>query len=274
MSTNFPLILLTVTVFAGIVSLVDIIYSALKKRAGKGAEVAGEKPVVIEYARAFFPVLLIVFLIRSFIIQPYQVPTGSLEPTIMPGDFILVNQFAYGLRLPVWDKVLVHVGKPERGQIGLFHWPVNKKVTFVKRVIGLPGDRISYINKVLYVNGKEAKQKFVRWSTDTNGPGTATWKVGVYQENLEGVKHLIYRCPDNSTVCPNPKPHNFYNLVVPKGKYLMMGDNRDNSDDGRDWGFVNYKGFIGKAMFVWMSWDSSAKHFWQKIRWSRIGTKL
>ena len=171
-------------------------------------------------------------------------------------------------------KRLVHVGEPKVGQIALLHWPVNKKVTFVKRVIGVPGDHISYINKVLYINGKEAKQKFLHWATDSDGNGGPSWKVGVYQENLEGVVHDIYLCAPGATRCPNRKAHNFTNLVVPKGEYFMMGDNRDNSDDGRDWGFASQQSLIGQAMFIWMSWDASAKHWYDKIRWGRIGNKL
>ena len=149
MSFDFPAILMILAVFTGVVTLADIIYCAFKKRQGKSHEVAEKKPIVIDYARAFFPVFIIVLLIRSFIAQPYRVPTGSLEPTIIPGDLILVSQFAYGLRLPVWHTKLLATNEPKTGQITLFRWPVNPKVTFVKRVIGVPGDKISYINKVL-----------------------------------------------------------------------------------------------------------------------------
>lgn len=274
MSFDFPTLLLLITVLCGVIALVDIIYCYWLKRKGRANEISEKKPLVIDYARAFFPVLLIVFLIRSFVIQPYRVPTGSLEPTIIPGDFILVNQFAYGLRFPVWNKKLVNIGEPKTGQIALFFWPVNNHVTFIKRVIGVPGDRISYINKVLYVNGKAATQKFVGYTTDSNGPGTPTWRVAIYREDLNGVKHDIYICPKDSIYCPTSGIHNFYNLVVPKGKYFMMGDNRDNSDDSRDWGFVPEKDFIGKAMFIWMSWDSEQSNWLKKIRWDRIGKGL
>lgn len=274
MSIDFPIILLLLTIFSGVVALVDSIYCSWKKWKGQGEQISERKPILIEYARAFFPVLLIVFLIRSFLIQPYRVPTGSLEPTIMPGDFILVNQYDYGLHFPVWNKKILSVGEPKTGQIALFFWPVNKKVTFVKRVIGVPGDRISYIDKVLYINGKKAKQKFIGYATEKNGPGQPSWKVAVYQENLNGVKHNIYVCPKSSTNCPNPGAHNFYNLVVPKGKYFMMGDNRDNSDDSRDWGFVPEQNFIGKALYIWMSWDPMQANIFKKIRWDRIGIKL
>ena len=260
MIIDFPLVLLCFTVFTGIVALLDICIQQKFET----------KPVIVEYARSLFPVFLFVFLLRSFLVQPYRVPSGSLEPTIIPGDFILVNQFDYGLKFPVWNKTLLKISKPKTGQIALFYWPVDHHFTFVKRVIGVPGDHISYINKVLYIDGKEMKQKYLGTTTDTeNG---VTWKVARYEENLNGLKHSIYVCAKGNKFCP-VKPIDFYNLVVPKGKYFMMGDNSDGSDDSRGWGFVNEKEFIGKAMFVWLSWDE--KGIWyKKIRWSRIGTGL
>ena len=133
-------------------------------------------------------------------------------------------------------------------------------------MIGVPGDSISYINKILYINGKKAEQKFLSYSTDSNG-GEKSWKVGIYEENLNGIKHKIYRRPD-------VLPVNFNNLIVPKGQYFMMGDNRDNSDDSRYWGFVPENDYIGRAFMVWLSWNAEAKHWYEKIRWNRFGTSL
>lgn len=263
MSFDFPLILFMLTVLSGVIALVDWILRRMRSKKNLPA-LYTEPPIAIEYARAFFPVLLIVFCIRSFIIQPYRVPTGSLEPTVMAGDFILVNQFQYGLKFPVWNQTLIPVSHPKRGQIALFHYPVNKAVTFVKRVIGLPGDHISYINKILYINGKKMPQKFIRDGLDVPDGDIP---VKIYQEDLDGVKHLIYRRADVPA-------RNFYNLVVPKGEYLMMGDNRDNSDDSLYWGFVPAKNFIGEAFLVWMSWNSYTPNWSDKIRWHRIGTVL
>jgi signal peptidase I len=267
MNLDFPAILVLLVLFCGVVSFVDWLYC---KR--NPAEKTSKKPMLIDYARSFFPVLLVVLLIRSFLVQPYRVPSGSLEPTVIPGDLMLVNQFAYGLHLPVWYTKLLSVGEPKRGQIALFYWPVNKKITFIKRVIGVPGDHISYINKVLYVNGKEAKQTPAGDSTDTNGG--VSWSVKVYEENLDGVKHKIFVCDANSLGCPNSETQNFYNLEIPAGHYLMMGDNRDNSDDSRDWGLVPKENLIGKAMFVFLNWDPYAQHWYQKIKFNRIGTQL
>lgn len=263
MSFDFPLILLSVVVFTGAVVLVDFIFclcnheSFLEKK---------KRPVIIEYSRAFFPVLLLVFCIRSFLVQPYRVPSGSLEPTVIPGDLILVNQFDYGIRFPIWNKKIITIDEPKRGQIALLPYPVDHAITFVKRVIGLPGDHISYINKVLYINGKKQPQKFMGDVTQLDDYGQlVTYQK--YQENLNGMTHDIF-------VRPNAPANNFYNLVVPPNDYFMMGDNRDDSDDSRYWGFVPENTLIGRALFVWMSWNSDAPHLYDYIRWDRIGNKL
>ncbi len=264
MNFDFPLILLLLTVFTGVVTIGDLIWErcTVQKRPS-GAKL----PMLLEYCRDFFPIFLIVLVIRSFVISPYQVPTGSLEPTIIPGDLILCNQFAYGVNFPVWHKRLFEVGKPEHGQIAMFRYPVNEKVNFIKRVIGIPGDKISYINKVFYVNGKKMPQHYVGKMYDQD-PSFANnpLQLDIYEETFFGVKHRILVNPDRPA-------ENFYNLVVPKGQYFMIGDNRDNSDDSRSWGFVPERNFIGKGMLVWMSWDKLAD--WsKKVRFNRIGTQL
>lgn len=263
MNLNFPLILICVIVFTGVVTVCDLIFSAFKHET---LFIEKKRPLIIEYARAFFPVLLLVFLIRSFVAQPYRVPSGSLEPTVVPGDFLLVNQYHYGLRMPVWNKKFLAVGEPSRGQIALFPYPVNHAFTFVKRVIGLPGDHISYINKTLYINGKEQPQKFEGDVTQLNDFGQlVTYQK--YQENLMGVKHDIFVRADAPIM-------NFYNIVVPKNDYFMMGDNRDDSDDSRYWGFAPESTLIGHALLIWMSWNSNAAHWYDDIRWNRIGKML
>lgn len=255
---DFAFYLTLAVVITGLVTLVDKFYFS-KKRLLKGKK----KPhVLIEYMRTFFPLLLVVWVVRSFLVQPYRVPTGSLEPTVMPGDFIAVQQFSYGLRFPVFGKKLVNVGEPKRGDIALFRWPKDPKIIFVKRVIGLPGDHIVYNNKVLYINGKKVKQTFLHKTYDLGEYGN---KRLVYEkvENLNGVKHKIF-------VQPVGGETRNYDLVVPPNHYFMMGDNRDNSDDSRQWGFVAEKDLIGKAFGIWMSWDP-VHH---EIRWRRIGKSV
>jgi signal peptidase I len=273
MMNEFPYILVQLTVITGVIWLVDALFFAKgrKARAAKGETMA--MPWLAEQAKSFFPVFLIVLVIRSFIVQLYTVPTGSLKPTVIPGDFIVVNQFIYGIKLPVWGHQILPIDTPQRGNIAVFHWPVNTHIDFIKRVIGLPGDHISLHKGILTINGHVQKQKFVRLSTDTDGPGTPTWKVRVMQENLDGVKHEIYLCDTKANSCPGAQHLHFTNMVVPKGEYFMMGDNRVNSDDSRDWGFVPINNVVGKGEMIIMSWNHLApwKH---KIRWDRIGTLL
>ncbi len=267
MMSNFPFILVCLTLVSGAIWLVDSCFFAKKRQATAGD--AGNLPKIAEYAKSFFPVFLIVLIIRSFLGQLYTVPTGSLEPTVIPGDLILVNQFAYGLHTPVWGNKLLSVGKPKRGDIVVFHWPVNPKVDFIKRVIGLPGDSISYVNNVLTINGKKAPQQFIKTTTDSVG-GSTSWHVDQLQENLLGVKHDIFNCSKQSLNCPTKHIIDFVNLKVPAGKYFMMGDNRADSDDSRDWGFVPENALVGKGEFIVLSWDKNAS-LAHKIRWHRSG---
>lgn len=267
MNANFLTILFCVTLFAGIISLIDK-YVWQPKCVAAGIN---KQPKIAEYCRSFFGVLFIVLFIRSFVGQLFVVPTGSLEPTIMPKAFILVNQFSYGIRLPLFETKIIPIGEPKVGDIALFHSPIAPNFDLIKRVIGTPGDKISYINHVLYVNGVEAKQKFVRYTTDSDGNGGPVWAVKEMQENLNGVVHDIYVCMPSSTNCPGLQANvNFKNLVVPQGEYFMMGDNRDNSDDGRAWGFVPEQNVMGKGWRVLLSWNSTAG----KVRWDQFWKKL
>lgn len=263
MNFDFPFILVCLTAISGLIWLVDALIFARKRQPVYNAEGKLVLPMLAEYARSFFPVLFIVLIIRSFLFQPFRVPTGSLEPTVMPGDFLVVNMFAYGLRLPVWHHKVLNVAEPKRGDIMLFRWPVNQKMDFVKRVVGLPGDHISYINKVFYINGVEAKQTPVGSATDTDDSGVNSWPVQVVEEDLGGVKHKIYLRADRPA-------EDFKDLVVPQGHYLMIGDNRDSSNDSRYWGFVPEQNIIGKALYTWLSWDTEHN----RVRWERFGTKL
>ena len=260
MNFNFELILFWLTLGFGLLGALDVFYFA-KKRA-KNARV----PMVFDWARSFFPVLLVVFLLRSFLFEPFRIPSGSLKPTLLVGDFVLVNKFNYGIRLPVVRYRLIKAGEVKRGDIMVFHYPLDPSVYFIKRVIGVPGDHISYINKELIVNGQKMPQTFDRMSTDETEDFDHSWKVEKYLENLNGLQHAIYRNPDRDA-------DDFENRVVPKGSFFVMGDNRDNSEDSRSWGFVPDRDIVGRAVFVWMSWDSKAD-FWHRIRWSRLGTVI
>lgn len=254
---DFAFYLTLAVIITGIISLLDVMFWAKKRRIEGRSQ-----PVIIEYARSFFPVLLLVLIIRSFIVQPYRVPSSSLVPTVLPGDFIAVKQYEYGLKLPVLNTKIVKIHEPQRGQIFLFRYPVNENVTFIKRVIGLPGDHIEYKNKILYINGQEQPQKFLESThyIDENG---VYFSVNRIEEDLNGVKHEIF-------VQPVGGQTQDIDVVVPPGHYFAMGDNRDSSGDSRIWGFVPEENLIGQAFWIFMSWDGNGSST-DKLRWNRIG---
>ena len=246
---NFALILVILSLVSGLVYLLDVLFWAKKRGAGQ------QPGRIVEYSRSFFPVFLIVLLLRSFLIEPFRIPSGSLEPTLLVGDFVAVNKFAYGLRLPVVEKKFIPIADPKTGEIAVFRWPPEPSYDYIKRVIGVPGDKISYHNKVLTVNGKEAKQTFVEYTIDESSGRP----VAKYKEDLNGVVHDIYTRADAPAVD--------FDVVVPENNYFMMGDNRDDSADSRFWGFVPDNYLRGKAFLVWMSWNGNTDN----LRWSRIG---
>lgn len=251
------LLLLTIlTVVSFVVWMVDRLCFAKARLAAQGKE-----PLLVDYARSLFPIFLIVLVIRSFVIQPFRVPTGSLEPTIMPNDFVLVSQFAYGLRLPVTHTKILSIGEPKTGDIVVFRHPAVPGIDLIKRVIGVPGDHVVYKNKTLTINGKVMKQTFLRKGYDEE-PAALGGNIPskVMEENLQGVKHEILLHDHGGEVTK-------FNFTVPKGYYFVMGDNRDNSADSRVWGFMPQQNLIGKAFMIFFSWDHG-------VRWSRIGNSL
>ncbi|MGL6028630.1 MAG: signal peptidase I [Legionella sp.] len=245
---NFALILVVLSFVSGMIYLLDVVFWAKKRGDAKPGR-------IVEYSRSFFPVFFIVLLLRSFLIEPFRIPSGSLEPTLLVGDFVAVNKFSYGFRLPVIEQKIIPVANPKTGQIAVFRWPPAPKYDYIKRVIGVPGDHISYHNKVLTLNGVEAKQTFVEYTIDESS-GKA---VAKYKENLNGTEHDIFIRADVPAVD--------FDVVVPAGNYFMMGDNRDDSADSRFWGFVPDNHLRGKAFLVWMSWNGKKDN----LRWSRIG---
>lgn len=257
MNFNYELFLFYAVIICGIIALLDTLFLAPKRKYAKSQKM----PVIIDYARSFFPILLIVFSIRSFAYESSRIPSGSLKPTLLVGDLIIVNKFDYGIRLPVIHKKIFSIGEPKRGDIVVFREPPTETRNLIKRVIGIPGDHISYKDKVLYINGKEIPQQFEKYTTDEMDE-IGSWGVVQKKENLFGVEHRIYQIPG--------KQDDDFDAVVPKGKYFMMGDNRDDSADSRFWGFLPEENIVGKATRIWMSYDT-LKH---PIRWDRIGSKI
>ena len=239
----FAIILMSVTVFTGIITLFDCIY--FKKRRLKKAK----EPFLIEYSKSFFPILLIVFVIRSFIVEPFKIPSGSMMPTLISGDFIAVNKFSYGIRLPVWNKTLISLGSPSRGDVFVFHYPKKPSIDYIKRVVGLPGDEIKYIDKGLVVNGKPIELKFKgKYNYETND--------GQIMSALEFEELLV---DPTYSILTHDRPSENYQFNVPEGHYLAMGDNRDNSSDSRVWGFVPEELLVGKAFIIWLNFSEPGR---------------
>lgn len=220
-----------------------------------------KEPLLVEYARSFFPVVLIVLLLRSFIAEPFRIPSASMMPTLLIGDFILVNKFTYGIRLPVINKKVIELNEPQRGDIVVFRYPKDPTVDYIKRVIGLPGDRVAYHDKKLHINGVPINQVSLGRYQGV-GQGEDMTGNEHLSEDLIGVEHSI--------LIRNGAASAEGVYIVPKGSYFVMGDNRDNSNDSRYWGTVPEENLVGKAFFIWMSWD------WQHegVGLDRIGTVL
>jgi signal peptidase I len=250
---KFEQILVIGSFVTGMIWLIDMLFFAKHRQACKT-----KMPIVIEYAKSFFPVLFLVLLLRSFVAEPFRIPSGSMKPTLLEGDLIVVNKFIYGIRLPIIGTKLVAIGNPQRGDIIVFRHLDNKDL--IKRVVGLPGDKIKYIDGNLYINEQQIENKSLGHILDLDVNGIRS-KLIEKTEQLDGIKHQIYL---------NPRVRESYkysDMVIPADSYFVMGDNRNNSVDSRYWGVVADKQIIGKAFATWMSWDSN--HY--DIRWSRVG---
>lgn len=282
MDINVPLILFFLVVATGIGYLVDIFIYRKPRKANEASvesqyadmsddeksssevyqasmEAAQNEPVWIEYSKSFFPVLFIVFFLRSFIAEPFQIPSESMVPTLEVGDFIAVNKFAYGIRLPVIDKKIIPVSDPKRGDVMVFIPPHDPRY-FIKRVVGLPGDKVAIVNNQLFINDEASIQTVLRREPSTT-PGDRCPEYVVVNETFADHEHFMRMCSIPSTLGRSGS------WVVPEGHYFMMGDNRDNSADSRVWSFVPEKNIVGKAFVKWMHWES----FLSIPSFSRVG---
>ncbi|MDM8568695.1 signal peptidase I [Thiotrichales bacterium HSG1] len=267
-------ILVSLTFVSGIIWLFDKIFlepKRLKASQGLGYDSSiaykdeSQIPFIVDLAKSLFPVFLLVLLLRSFLVEPFRIPSGSMMPTLLVGDFILVNKFSYGIRLPVANVKVMEIGRPERGDVVVFRYPENPKIPFIKRVVGLPGDNIEYVNKMLYVNGEPiVQQDDIRYV----GVGSGSNMTGSEQR----IEYLSDEVIHDILINPKrPEHRTKYNkLTVPDKAYFVLGDNRDNSKDSRFWGTVPEENLIGKAFFIWMNWD------WKNggISWQRLGTTI
>ena len=256
---NFALIMFVLLVITGAITALDR-YVLSRRRAAHERE-----PWWIEYPKSFFPVILVVFLLRSFLVEPFKIPSGSMMPTLLVGDFILVNKYTYGIRIPVINHKVLDVHQPQRGEVVVFRYPDDPSLDYIKRLVGMPGDRVTYKNKELTINGEKIKA-----ATDGNysyiESGLSFVSATRYQEELGAHRHAILTQSEIPTVrlegvmsFPNRNNCNYdesgFSCVVPPGHYFMMGDNRDSSSDSRYWGFVPDQNIVGKAFLIWWNFD-------------------
>jgi signal peptidase I len=277
MNFDFPTFLVAATAITGGIWLLDALLWAPKRRAlavaasTPGAEQAGtatadgagvhtgakepaKEPLVVEYAKSFFPVIFAVLILRSFVVEPFRIPSGSMMPTLLVGDFILVNKFSYGLRWPVLNSKFMEIGEPERGDVVVFRYPLDESVDYIKRVVGVPGDALYYRDKQLLING-EVVATMPLGSYQGVGAGKRLTGASLAMENLTGVKHDILFNPRVPDFAPGCRVLSAGPIRIPQGHYFVMGDNRDNSNDSRCWGLVPEANLVGKDFAIWMSWD-------------------
>ncbi len=252
---DFTSILAGLTCATGLLWLVD--NAAFKpKRLRSGGKIEGN--FVFSYSKSFFPIFLFVFVLRGFIVEPFRIPSGSMIPTLLIGDFILVNKFAYGLRAPLTNKTIFRLGQPSRGDVVVFKYPLDPTTPFIKRVIGLPGDRVIYKNKRLNINGND-----IEWIQERTfvGHGKASKHTGAtaHNEKIGDLFHPVLITPERYSADGE--------FEVPEDMYFVMGDNRDNSRDSRFWGFVPESHLMGKAFLIWLNWDGG-------VNFSRSGLRL
>ncbi len=240
---DFTFILVLLTIFTGLFSIIKI-----------------NKPILIqisEFSSSIFPILFVVLLIRSFFIEPYKIPSGSMIPTLMIGDFILVDKNIYGYKIPLTNITIIDNEEPKRGDVVVFKYPENKKINYIKRVVALPGDQIIYKDKTIFVNGIEYTRTDIRHNFDPIEIADGT----VSLERIGNKEYLVLNQKDSS--------FNF-RYTVPMDTYFVMGDNRDNSNDSRFWGPVPKENLVGKAFYIWMFWNFDSFYSFS----DRVGTHI
>ncbi len=290
---DFSLVLTLVLLVSGFIWLIDrYLLAPVRLRRAAAAGVAASAlalPVTVDYARSFLPVAALVLLVRSFIFEPFRIPSDSMMPTLLDGDFIVVNKFAYGLRLPVLNQKFVAVGEPQRGDVVVFRYPPDPAVNYIKRLVGLPGDTVSVQDDQLIINGTPVP---VADAGRYNDGCYLNFRLGV--EQLGAHRHQTLSCRtsgeigilpvascnrsnersyqcDDTEHSNEPDRNDKFDIRVPPGHYLMIGDNRDNSSDGRVWGFVPEENLVGRASRIWFNWDLQRSG---GPNWRRIGKPI
>ncbi len=265
---NFALILFVALVVTGGIWLVDSLVT------GKGRAADAKLPLLVDYAKSFFPVILAVFVLRSFLVEPFKIPSGSMLPTLQIGDFILVNKFQYGIRLPVINQKIIDIGQPKRGDVMVFRYPKDPSLDYIKRVVGLPGDKVEYRNKHLTINGKRVAMERAG-EYNYVGSGLNYINGQTYNEQLGEHLHIAMVQAEAPPVLLHQVDGDFpyrdnctyndqgFTCRVPDGYYFMMGDNRDASNDSRYWGFVPDANIVGRAFMIWWNFGEFGRigHF-------------
>ncbi len=259
MNIDFSSVLVVLTLISGLVWLLGVLFFADKNNRDDNGRLV--LPAIVDFSKSFFPVFLIVLILRSFVVEPFKIPSASMMPTLLIGDFILVNKYDYGIRLPMLNIKVIENRTPKRGDIVVFRYPIDPSIPFIKRVVGLPDDIFKYQNKVLYINNKPIQQLDIG-TYGAVGSGVMMDGAILSRELLGDAKYEILRAPS--------RPSQHVEGVVPKGHYLVLGDNRDNSKDSRYWGYVPDKNLVGRAFMIWMNWDSRNGG----IDWNRIGKMI
>jgi len=252
---DFSFVLVVATLVTGLVWAVDAWYFKPRRLARAGSGTAPGEPVLVEYSRSFFPIILIVLLIRSFLFEPFRIPSDSMMPTLLDGDFIFVNKFTYGLRLPVVNREVVALGEPRRGDVVVFRLPSDPSTNYIKRLVGLPGDHIVVREKRVYVNGEELPVRL----DGMFEPFASTPLAQIGVESLGPIDHRVLYIGD--------RPSYDFDSIVPDGHLFFMGDNRDNSRDSRfpEVGFVPVDNVVGKAVRIWLNWRLPHAPIWNRI---------
>ncbi len=245
---DFTVLLVTATFLTGIFAFI-----------GYMKDFSGSMHAVSDFSKSIFPILLLVLFIRSFVIEPYRIPSGSMIPTLVVGDFIIVNKYEYGIRMPITNQLLFANKKPDYGDVIVFQYPLDKSINYIKRVIALPGDRIDYIDKQIFVNQKKSShKKILKYQISKEDIGFGE----IIEEKLFHNKHMIL--VDKKTFGQD------FSYIVPKDTYFVLGDNRDNSNDSRYWGPVPEENLIGEAFMIWMFWNADSEY----SLFDRIGISL
>jgi signal peptidase I len=296
---DFALVLVVISVVGAVIWALDRWW--LGPARARAAAAAGhrpeavQEPVTVDYARSMVPVVVVVLVLRSFLFEPFRIPSDSMMPTLRDGDFILVNKFSYGLRLPVLNSKILDLGLPERGDVVVFRWPPNPRVNYIKRVVGLPGDRVKVVNDRIYVNGEAIPETDAGRYSDGCYENMRLTEVRIGEHVHQAMSCLTsqrldgfpvpgcdrnigrsYTCVEEADLAQGPglgDRGDADEVTVPAGNYLMIGDNRDNSEDGRIWGFVPEKNLVGSAKRVWFNFDGDRS--WKRwIDWGRIGERI